>query len=191
LRDARTEIARLRDENQTIRAESEDAKIKLARLEGERQAEQARQAAETKAAQQRTTAANLKQALARFGTVRESERGIVLVLNESWWANARSGNLTAAATAKLDQLGALLANNPDYQISIESYTDSSGRAEVLQQLTDDRARVLAERLGSAGVDVTRIQSNGMGSGNPVAANTTVASRAKNRRTELTLSAAGQ
>lgn len=191
LRDARTEIARLREENQNIRAESEDAKIKLARIEGERQAEQTRQAAEARAAQQRVTAANLKQALGRFGTVRETERGMVLVLNDSWWANARSGNLTAAATAKLDQLGALLANNPDYQISIESYTDNSGRADALQQLTDDRARVLSERLASAGVDVTRIQSNGMGSANPVAPNTTVASRAKNRRTELTLSAAGQ
>lgn len=191
LRDARTEIARLRQELQEVRAESEDAKIRLARIEGERQAEQARQAAETRAAQQRAAAANLRQALSRFGTVRDSERGIVLVLNEAWWANARSGNLTAAARARLDQLGALLANNPDYQISIESYTDNSGRADVLQQLTDDRARVLSERLASAGVDVTRIQSSGLGSANPIAPNTTVASRAKNRRTEITLSLAGQ
>jgi len=89
-----------------VRAESEDAKVRLARIEGERQAEQARQTAETRAAQQRATSANLRQALARFGTVRDSERGIVLVLNESWWANPRSGNLTAAAAARLDQLGA-------------------------------------------------------------------------------------
>ena len=35
LRDARTEIARLRDELQTVRADSEDAKVRLARIEGE------------------------------------------------------------------------------------------------------------------------------------------------------------
>lgn len=186
LRDARTEIARLREEIQTIRTESEDAKVRLARIEGERQAEQARQAAETRAAQQRAAAENLRQALVRFGTVRDSERGLVLVLSEPWWANARSSNLTAAAGARLDQLGALLANNPDYQIRIESYTDNSGRPDALQQLTDDRARVLAERLVSAGVDVTRIQSSGMGSANPVAPNTTVANRTRNRRTEITL-----
>ena len=59
LRDARTEIARLREEIQTVRAESEDAKVRLARIEGERQAEQARQTAETRAVQQRAAAANL------------------------------------------------------------------------------------------------------------------------------------
>lgn len=191
LRDARTEIARLREEIQNVRAEGEDAKVRLARIEGERQAETARQAAETRATQQRAAAANLKQALGRFGTVRDSERGIVLVLSESWWANPRSGNLTAAAAARLDQLGALLANNPDYQILIESYTDNAGRAEALQQMTDDRARVLSERLAGAGIDVTRIQSSGLGSANPVAPNTTLANRAKNRRTEITLILSGQ
>ena len=94
--------------------------------------------------------------------------------------------MLAASAAKVDQIGALLANNPDYQISIEAYTDSSGNESTLQQLTQDRARVLSERLAAAGVDVTRIQATGMGAANPVAPNTTIASRAKNRRTEITL-----
>ena len=190
LRDARTEIARLRDELQNVRADAEDAKVRLARLEGEKQAEEARRAAETKVAQQQAAAGALRQALGRFGTVRDNGRGMMLVLSESIWAGPRSTNLTAAAAAKLDQLGALLANNPDYQIAIEAFTDSVGKADVLQQLTDDRARVLSERLAAAGVDVTRIQASGLGSSNPVAPNTTVASRAKNRRTEVTLTLAG-
>ncbi len=191
LRDARTEIARQRDELQTVRAESEDAKVRLARLEGEKQAEEARKAAESKAAQQQATSAGLHQSLSKFGVVRDSGRGMTLVLPESFWATPRSSNLTAAAAVKLDQIGALLANNPDYQISITTYTDNSGKADLLQQLTDDRARVLSEKLAAAGVDVTRMQMNGMGSANPVAPNTTLASRAKNRRTEMTLSLAGQ
>ena len=89
------------------------------------------------------------------------------------------------------QIGALLANNPDYQISIESFTDNRGDEGALQQLTQDRARVLSERFAAAGVDVTRIQARGLGGANPVAPNTTVASRAKNRRTEITLNLAGQ
>jgi outer membrane protein OmpA-like peptidoglycan-associated protein len=97
----------------------------------------------------------------------------------------------AAQASKLDQIGALLANNPDYQISIESFTDDRGNESALQQLTQDRARVLSERLAAAGVDVTRIQATGMGTANPVAPNTTVASRAKNRRTEITLTLSGQ
>ena len=191
LRDARTEIARLREEMQTVRAESEDAKVRLARLEGEKQAEDARRTSEKRAADQRVAFENLKQALTRFVTVRDANRGMTLVLSETLWANPRSGNLVAAAATKLDQIGALLANNPDYQILIESYTDNRGEESALQQLTQDRARVLSERLAAAGVDVTRIQATGMGAANPVAPNTTIASRAKNRRTEITLSLSAQ
>lgn len=191
LRDARTEIARLRDEVQTVRADSEDAKVKLARLEGEKQAEDSRRNAEKRVADQRATTETLKQTLARFATVRDGIRGLTLVFSESLWANPRSANLVAAAAAKLDQIGALLANNPDYQISIESFTDNRGDEGALQQLTQDRARVLSERFAAAGVDVTRIQASGLGGANPVAPNTTVASRAKNRRTEITLSSSAQ
>jgi outer membrane protein OmpA-like peptidoglycan-associated protein len=45
--------------------------------------------------------------------------------------------------------------------------------------------VLSEQFQSAGVDPTRIQANGMGASNPVAPNTTVAGRTKNRRIEIT------
>lgn len=191
LRDARTEIARLRAEMQNVRADAEEAKVRLARLEGEKQAEENRRAAETRAAQQQAASGALRQSLGRFGVVREGARGTTLVLGESIWANPRSSNLLAAASAKLEQLGALLANNPDYHISIESFTDNRGTEDSLQQLTQDRARVVSEKLSAAGVDVTRIQASGLGAANPVAPNTTVASRAKNRRTEITLSLASQ
>jgi outer membrane protein OmpA-like peptidoglycan-associated protein len=191
LRDARTEIARLRDEMQTVRADAEDAKVKLARIEGEKQAEDARRSAEKRVADQRSAADNLKQQLSRFLTVRDTNRGMTLVLAESLWLNPRSSKLVPASAAKLDQIGALLANNPDYQITIESYTDDKGDPSALEQLTQDRARALSERLAASGVDVTRIQASGLGAANPVAPNTTIASRAKNRRTEITLSLPSQ
>jgi len=186
LRDARTEIARLRDELQTVRAEGEDAKIKLARLEGEKQAEESRRNSERRVADQKAAADSLKQALGRYGAVRDNNRGTMLVLPESIWANPRSSNLTPNANARLEPLAALLANNPDYQIVIETYTDNRGSEIALQQLTQDRARVLSERFAAGGLDVTRVQPNGMGAANPVAPNTTPAGRVKNRRTEVTL-----
>jgi outer membrane protein OmpA-like peptidoglycan-associated protein len=186
LRDARTEIARLRDEIQTVRSDAEDSKVKLARLEGEKQAEDARRTAEKRAADSRAAADTLKQSLSRFFTVKDTNRGMTLVLAESLWLNPRSSKLAPASAAKLDQIGALLANNPDYQITIESFTDNKGDATALEELTQDRARVLSERFAAAGVDVTRIQANGLGANNPVAPNTTIASRAKNRRTEITV-----
>ena len=179
------EIARLRDELQAARAEGEDSKVKLARIEGERAAEEARRAEAQKAEQLRANAATLKQNLAHYGTVKDTPRGIVLTLPEAIWSNGRASDLSAAAAAKLEPLAALLANNPDYQIVIEAYTDNQGDENLLQQLTQDRARILAERFVSAGIDSSRVQANGMGTANPVAPNTKIG-RAKNRRIEITL-----
>ncbi len=186
LRELRSETARLRDEVQTLRAQSDDARLKLARIEGERAAEESHHAAEDRATKQRETANMLKQTLGRFGTVKETARGLVLVLPDSLWVGARVADLSPKAASTLDPLAALLANNPDFQIVIEAYTDSRGETDALQRLTQDRAEALAGRLVSAGVDSGRIQSNGMGSANPVAANTSATGRLRNRRTEITL-----
>jgi len=184
VRDLRSELAQLREELQNVRAESEDAKVKLARIEGERAAEQARIAAEQKAAQQREAANALRQNLARFGTVRETNRGLVVVLPESLWVSARVAELSSKAAATLEPLAALLANNPDYQVIIEAYTDSRGDEAALRKLTQERADALAGRLVTAGVDNARIQSSGLGPDNPIAPNSTPAGRLRNRRTEI-------
>lgn len=186
VRDLRTEVTRLREELQIVRSEGEDAKVKLARIEGERAAEAARRANEQRSEQQRVNSASLKQTLARYGTVRETSRGLVLTLPESMWTNARTSDLSASAAAKLEPLAALLANNPNYQIVIESYTDDRGDESLLQQLTEDRARILAERFVSSGIGSERIQTSGMGTANPIAPNTKPQGRLRNRRTEIIL-----
>jgi outer membrane protein OmpA-like peptidoglycan-associated protein len=186
LRDLRTEVARLRDELDTVRAEGEDARVKLARIEGERQALAAREAEAQRLTQLRASASTLKENLSRFGTVRETARGLVLLLPEAVWANARAAELAPAASARLEPLGALLANNPDYQIIIQSYTDNRGDEAALQQLTHERAQVLAQQFTAAGVDSARIQASGMGVANPVASNTKASGRLRNRRTEIVL-----
>ena len=187
LREQRSEVARLRDELQTVRAEGDNARIRLARIEGERQAEVARQEAEQRDQRAREAVAALKQTLAKYGTVKETGNGFQLVLPESMWTGARAATLSSAMAAKLEPLAALLASNPDFQILIEVFTDNKGDEVSLQQLTQERARVISDRLQAAGVDASRIQANGMGAANPLASNKTVAGRARNRRTEITFS----
>ncbi len=189
LREHRIEVARLRDELQTVRAEGETAKLKLARIEGEKQAEEARKQAVVDEQQRRAAEATLKQTLTKYGTVKETSSGFRLVLPESIWANARAVQLSSAASAKLEPLAALLASNPDYQIVIEVYTDNRGDEVTLQQLTQERARLLSEKFQAAGVEPARIQANGMGAANPVSSNASVAGRTRNRRTEITLTGA--
>jgi len=185
LREKRVEIAQLRDEIATLRADSDAAKLKLARLEGEKQAETDRVEAEKRATEKRAAEANLKETLAKYGSLKETATGFRLVLPETIWTNTRVATLSAASSAKLEPLAALLASNPDYQILIEAYTDSKGNEVTLQQLTQERARVLSDRFQSAGVDPMRIQANGMGASNPLVPNTTVAGQRKNRRVEIT------
>lgn len=185
LREQRLEVARLREELQTVRAEGETAKINLARLEGARRAEEERRELETREQQRKTNEASLRQSLAKFGVIKETARGFQLLLPESIWGGPRTANLTAGAVAKLEPLAALVASNPDYQITIEAFTDSKGDEISLQQLTQDRARQLSDRFQSAGVDPSRIQANGMGAANPISTNATPAGRTRNRRTEIT------
>lgn len=185
LREKRVEVAQLRDEVQVLRSEGDAAKLKLARLEGEKQAETARLEGERRANERRAAEANLKETLAKYGTLKETATGFRLILPETIWTNARTATLSAASSAKLEPLAALLASNPDYQILIEAYTDNKGNEVSLQQLTQERARVLSDRFQSAGVDPMRIQANGMGASNPLAPNKTVAGQKKNRRVEIT------
>jgi outer membrane protein OmpA-like peptidoglycan-associated protein len=186
LREQRIEVARLRDELQTVRAEGEAAKVNLARIEGAKSAEDERRNAEQREQQRRAGEATLKQALAKYGTVKQTSKGFQLLLPESIWSSPRTATLVSAASAKLEPLAALLASNPDYQILIESYTDSKGDEVSLQQFTQERAREISDRLQEAGVEASRIQANGMGAANPLATNATLNGRARNRRTEITL-----
>jgi outer membrane protein OmpA-like peptidoglycan-associated protein len=186
VRDLRSENARLRDELQQARSASEEAKVRLARMEGERSVEEQKRLAEQRQARQQAQAAALRQSLARFGTVRDAERGLTLVLADNVWAGARSAELTPNAAATVEPLAALLANNPEYQLYIEVFTDSRGDEVALRKLSQDRAAALAARFTSAGVQDGRIQASGMGPDKPVAPNTTPAGRTRNRRAEITL-----
>ncbi len=190
-RDLRVEVARLRDELAAVRAEGDAARLKLARLEGERQAEEARRAAERQEQERRSSEAALKQSLGQFGTVKETARGFQLILSDAIWSGSRANTLTAAAATKLEPLAALLASNPDYQIQIEAFSDSKGDEVTLQQFTQERARALADRFQAAGIDAARIQANGMGPASPIAPNTTASGRTRNRRIEITFIANGR
>jgi outer membrane protein OmpA-like peptidoglycan-associated protein len=185
LREQRSEVARLRDELQTVRTEGEAAKISLARIEGAKRAEDERKEAEARDEQRRAAEVTLKQTLGKYGTVKETAKGFQLLLPESIWSSPRAATLVSSAAAKLEPLAALMASNPDYQIVIETYTDSKGDEVSLQQLTQERARQLSDRFQAAGVEASRLQANGMGAANPLATNATLSGRARNRRTEIT------
>jgi outer membrane protein OmpA-like peptidoglycan-associated protein len=76
---------------------------------------------------------------------------------------------------------------PDIKVSIEGHTDSTGKAETNQKLSEKRAGSVKTYLVSKGISADRLVTSGHGSEMPIEDNKTAAGRAKNRRVEFKLS----
>ena len=186
VKELRDEIGKLREELGRTKTDAEDAKVKLARIEGERQLMERQQAENDRLTRLQANQPVLMQSLRRFGTVNKDERGIVLTLPENFWSATRASDIAPTAETKISSLGEILANSPDYKILIESHTDNKGVPEELQALTEQRAKVFADKITSFGVAQDRIEAKGYGAALPVAPNSTNANRAKNRRIQIVL-----
>ncbi|MBS1948483.1 MAG: PD40 domain-containing protein [Bacteroidetes bacterium] len=85
---------------------------------------------------------------------------------------------------ELDEVVALMKENPSVKIEIDGYTDNVGKPSDNQKLSQDRAKSVVSYLSAKGISTTRLSFKGFGETNPVADNGTEEGRAKNRRTEL-------
>lgn len=90
----------------------------------------------------------------------------------------------------LDKLAAMLEQNPDIVIELSAHTDSKGKDELNQRLSEARAKSCVDYLVSKGIDAARLQYKGYAATRPVAPNQKAdgsdnpEGRARNRRTEF-------
>jgi OmpA-OmpF porin, OOP family len=85
----------------------------------------------------------------------------------------------------LKDIAAVLNENPDVKVKIVGYTDSDGNDAANLDLSKKRAAaVKAELAKSFNVDGARLETDGMGEGQPVAPNDTPSNKALNRRVEF-------
>lgn len=84
----------------------------------------------------------------------------------------------------LDQVAALLGENPSLKLSVEGHTDNTGTPERNKTLSLERAKAVVAALTAAGIDAKRLATAGWGQEKPLADNGTEEGRAKNRRVEL-------
>ncbi|MBL8218838.1 MAG: OmpA family protein [Bryobacterales bacterium] len=83
------------------------------------------------------------------------------------------------------EIGKLLTGKPDLNLEIVGHTDDTGTEEGNLLLSAARAKsVVSELVRSFKVSVNRLKARGAGQTAPLAANSTVEGRAKNRRVEL-------
>lgn len=86
---------------------------------------------------------------------------------------------------QIDELGRLLAGNPNLRVLIVGHTDGQGAFDYNLSLSQKRAQAVVDALVSGhGVAADRMIPAGAGMVAPVATNRTEEGRAKNRRVEI-------
>ena len=73
---------------------------------------------------------------------------------------------------------------PDVTIEIQGHTDSAGRAEHNQQLSQARAEAVLSYFIAQGISAARMRAVGYGEDQPIAPNNTAAGMAQNRRVAI-------
>lgn len=104
------------------------------------------------------------------------ESGILFATNSS--------TLNAASQNSLSSFAASLVGNPDTDVQIYGHTDSSGSDAINNPLSEKRAQAVYNFLKGKGVTGTRMVTQGLGSTQPVADNSTAAGKKQNRRVEV-------
>lgn len=95
-----------------------------------------------------------------------------------------SSTLSPASKTALNNFSTSLINNPDTDVKIYGHTDNTGSDAINNPLSEKRAAAVYNYLTQKGVPTARLASQGMGSTQPVADNSTVEGRTQNRRVEV-------
>ena len=78
----------------------------------------------------------------------------------------------------------ILKAYPNVTIKLGGYTDNTGDLQANLRLSQQRADAVMADLVKLGVDAGRMKAEGYGQEHPVADNSTVEGRAKNRRIDI-------
>jgi outer membrane protein OmpA-like peptidoglycan-associated protein len=117
-------------------------------------------------------------------TPTDDGRAILVNLPDGVTFDVGSATLKPQFRDTLDKIAASMKLYPDSLIDVYGHTDSTGSDAFNQNLSETRARTVADYLSMRGVASARIRSHGFGETMPVATNATDDGRAKNRRVEI-------
>jgi OOP family OmpA-OmpF porin len=95
-----------------------------------------------------------------------------------------SAKLLPKSFKSLNEVVKILSDDQTLKLDIDGHTDSQGKPDKNQTLSENRANAVKAYLTGKGVDASRLFAAGHGQDMPVADNKTAAGRAKNRRVEM-------
>ncbi len=117
---------------------------------------------------------------------RETERGVAVNLPNVLFQFDRA-DLTPDGRDRVNQIASIVNRQaPGRRISIEGHAsrERADQEAYNQQLSERRARSVADTLTNEGVNRDRVTSRGLGTRSPVAPNETEEGRRQNRRVEV-------
>jgi len=84
----------------------------------------------------------------------------------------------------INEIAKLMKDHPEISFSVEGHTDSDGEEAFNQELSERRAKAVADQLAKMGIDNSRLTSKGWGESKPSGPNNTSEGKAANRRVEF-------
>lgn len=116
---------------------------------------------------------------------RNDDGSINLVMPGNITFPTNSYQINPSFYSTLDKVASTL-NDGKVAVVVSGYTDNTGNDGINIPLSQNRANSVAQYLKNKGVPSSRINSQGYGSSNPIADNSTPAGREQNRRVELSI-----
>lgn len=84
----------------------------------------------------------------------------------------------------INKIATFMKEHNDISFSIDGHTDSDGRSDFNQKLSEDRAKAIKSGLIKFGIRASRLKTQGYGETKPIASNTTQEGKQLNRRVEF-------
>lgn len=116
----------------------------------------------------------------------QEDQAVLIYAMENVQFETGSNRLKSASYIVLDQIIQLMKEKPMQKLSINGYTDSIGKANTNQILSEKRAKACYDYFLEKGFPARRLTYRGFGEQNPIASNATAEGRAQNRRVEFEL-----
>lgn len=119
---------------------------------------------------------------------KEAAADVVKQLNQMSIAfDTGSSSISASSLDVLKDVAKALEGAPaGTKVEIGGYTDNVGSSNANLKLSDERANAVRAKLVELGVSADMLTAKGYGEANPIADNSSVDGRAKNRRMEFTV-----
>jgi len=136
--------------------------------------------------EKQTVRARLLEQFNRVLPTTDTPRGLVVNMGDVLF-DAGKFDLRPEAREDLAKLSGIVLNYPSLRLTIEGHSDTSGKAEVNQALSEQRANAVRDYLVTQGLQAGSLSAQGLGISSPVADNSTAEGRQKNRRVEIIVS----